>query len=48
MKSPKDPNFSAKIPEELKMWFKLHCAKNQISMTGLLIDLMERYKNEQS
>lgn len=46
--TPKKPNLSLKVPEELKMWLKLHCAKNEIGMTELIIDLLNKYKSNQS
>jgi len=44
-KTPKNPNLSLKLQPDLKAWLKVYCARNEISMTEIITDLLEKFKS---
>ena len=46
MKTPKKPNVSLKLRPDLKAWLKIYCATNEISMTEVITELIEKFKSE--
>ena len=47
-KEQKAPNITLRIPTPLKSWLKVYCATNEISMTEVITELLEKFKSEKS
>lgn len=44
MKTQNPPNLSLKLRPDLKQWLKIYCATNEISMTEVITELIEKFK----
>ena len=47
-KEQKAPNITLRISNHLKSWLKVYCATNELSMTEVITDLLEKLKAEKS